>query len=131
MCAWKKCLCSQSARGRFWFAYTLAGSAGPILRRSLLAPTPRRVFLATKLLVSLRKLGKAFVSSLSGIGWLCFITFRVENVITAATRPSRSAQLTRRSDARLGSSRLVEDLRNTSGSWIGSSRREQIGRAHV
>src|SRR5437868_14123627 len=111
MCAWKKCLCLQSARGRFWFEYTLAGSAGPILRRSLLAPTPPRAFLATKLQELSRKLGKAFVSSLLGIGSLCFITSGVENVITADTRPSSSVKHTRRTDARLVSSRQVEALR--------------------
>src|SRR5712692_4643142 len=58
---------------------------------------------------------KKFASSASANAWWCFITSRVENVITAARKPSRSATPTRRSDARLVSSRRVEDLRNTSG----------------
>src|ERR1019366_8188227 len=94
--------------GRFWFESTPAGSAGPILRRSLPAPTLRHVFLVTKLQASSRKWGKAFASSASAIAASSCITTPAENVIAAATRPSPSALLTRRWDARLGSSRRVE-----------------------
>src|SRR3984893_4638830 len=119
MSAWKKCLCRKSAWGKFWFAFTRAGFVEPISRRSLADRTARRAFLVTRLQVSSRKLAKAFVSSLLAIASLCFITSRVENVITASTKPSRNAQLTRRSAARQASRRRGGELLNMSGGWDG------------
>src|SRR3982074_1338272 len=109
MSVWKKCLCLKSARGKFWYASTPAEFAEPISRKSQPDHTQARAFLVTRPQVSSPKLAKESASSLAAIAALCFITSRVENVITHRTRPLGTTLNTKMSDARLASSRRAED----------------------